>query len=373
MEFTIQKSDFLNALNLVKLALPTKAPKAILKSVFVTVEKGFLELRATDETIYISCKLPVNAKGNAQFCIDGLVTDLIPKLNDTDVKFKLTDKKLTISQGKRKHDFSLLDHNGFPEKIEVDNFQEIEVDHLLGALKRVYFVTKGGDKEYYHHFNFSDNYVIGGDGLRVVRVKGVNVSENITLNAKAIMDVLQYISDLSTIEVSFNSSPLPSALRGSTNNMTFEAIYSAFNEDYPSNANKAVETLLNSSFGYRVVFNKSQFKNMLDVCCTCANQAKNSNAKVYVNVSNNGTGIKFDVSIPDVTEFEDVLEPVEKEGENLQAIFDPINLTEMINTIQAENVELRFFNSDAKKPLPIMVLDPLNPNLTYIQATPIRN
>jgi DNA polymerase III subunit beta len=378
MEFSIDKSTFLNALNFVRLALPTKSPMPILKTVFLIVEESRIELRATDTITYISCKMSVEAKSIGTCCIDSLITDILPKFSDGEIKFKSNGEKMTISQSKRKHNFAIVNPENFPPKPEVENYNSLDAARIKDALSKSKFATQNvpEDAKVLEGFNFAfettedgevKQYIIGGNKKQVVKYEGIEFpGESVVIKSDPLMRVLAYVKDLDTLEMSFN--PKLSAIRGSFNTVDFEVMFSREAEDYPEGANRVVNSFLSYTPYFRVVFNKSEFQNMLDICGTF----QGSNRNYYVILSKNGgDGIKFSLNMPDVAEIEEIIEPLECEGGELEVPFHPVYLRDAVSQIESDKVELRFFSTESKQnpaQNSLMLKDPNNPNFTYMQA-----
>jgi len=374
MEFTVDKTNFLNALNLVKLALPSKTPMQILKSIMIIADDNQLVLRATDNTIDITAlNVKATVKKNGVVCIDGLIVSILPKFEDGEIKFKLKDDKLTISQGKRRETFTTLNPDNFPPKLSVDNYAEMDVDAFRTALSKLYFVTKVADKEILEEFYFNQErgYVIAADGFRALRYNSLSLpGQNLTINAKNLMDVLQYIRDLSKIEVSLNR-PV-SGIRGQSELMNFEACFAISEEEYSDAANRLFDDLLSITPAFRLILDKKGLSNILDTCSIYARQsASNYSKDYYVTLTKKGKDIEFTMSIPDTVNSENSMEILESEGEELEVMLHPLKVQELLNQFDSDKVEFRFFTNEDKPTIgenPVMILDSLNPQLTAIYA-----
>ena len=102
MLFTVDVDDLGPAYGLVSKAIPSRAVKEILKTVYLeAVEPDMLILRGTNQIIDVTATLKANVSKAGCCCLDPIMLDAALKFGG-EVKFSLK-KRLVVSRGKRRH------------------------------------------------------------------------------------------------------------------------------------------------------------------------------------------------------------------------------------------------------------------------------
>lgn len=373
MEFTISKSKLTTCLGMVKTAIPPKTTNPILKTVMLRVVDNKAIFRGTNTILDISVTIPIDVKSEGECCFDSVVLDIIQNFSDDDIKFKLKDNKLTVSQGKRRHNPLFSDTTEYPQKHECDNYIQYNPTEFLMALSRTSICTSTlVDRPVLQGFyiNPHENFIVTGDGDRVSLWENISLPGNITIpHSRIVMSILPYVANLGEngqFELSLGqwTGFKGTIIHDNENVMSWEIIFNSLAGDFPEVARKAVKDALSTPPKFKVISNKTSIRNILEICKVYSDRAYAEGRPNQVVLSSNGQGVKFSMNIPDLIEMEEHLE-AETEGEEFSIWFDPRMLLEAISQVQADDVELRFFGSK----VPFVLLDNQAPQFAYLQVS----
>lgn len=384
MKFEISKNKLLQATNMVKQAIALKTTNPILKTVFIQAEEGWITFRATNTISDIEVKIKAVIEKPGSCCVDSLVTDLLPTFEDgkyennlllNPVKISL-DKRLTISQGKRRHQPVYMDSATFPVKQEIKDYVEVNSEDklkLIEALQRLQTsVSTLADRPVLQGFHINPHlgFIIASDGNRVSLWEDIQVPGNITTPpARILIPVLSNLLTLSEndkLEMKFgvwSGFRAEQYLNGEPV-LKWEIIFNSLSGDYPPKARDSLKAAQEAQPHLKIIANKELLKNILTVCKMYSDRAYNEGKGDYqVVLSKNGKGVVFSMNIADLVEMEEPLE-CESEGEELEVWFLPGMLLESLTSVKSDKAELRFFGEKA----PFVLLDEATPQYSYLQV-----
>jgi len=140
MKFIVDRDIFYNTLNVVSKASAVRGIQPVLSNVLLeTVDNSELKLCATDMDLTIQIKIPaeISEKGSITLPAKKL-TEIISKLPNEKVNFKLESNTAEIKCGSSKFDIRGISSSEFPavEIPESDDYVEVEIEPLLKAVKQ---------------------------------------------------------------------------------------------------------------------------------------------------------------------------------------------------------------------------------------------
>lgn len=393
MEFQISKNRIVSGINLVKQAVANRTTKPILKTILVKVEEPWVILRATNTQIFIEVKVrPESIQSHGECCVDSLITNLLPTFEDgryedgklvNPVKFSLNEGKLTVRQGRRKHQPVYFPPDEFPVKPELDGYNDLTHEdriNLIQAFQRLNVsigVTE--DRRILQGFNINPhlNYIISGDGTRTTLRENITVSGNIaTLPARLVMPILSNLSSLSEsdkikIKIGSPVSGFKVEQYSSENLISeWEIIVNCLEGEFPEKPLTLIRETREAQPKLVVKTKKEKLRQILEICKVYSDRAYNEGSKAFYavleKVEDNpedmlDSPVTISMNVPDLVKMDEPL-VCESEGDTLRFLFHPGMMLEALNEVKTEDVELRFFGE--KKPF--LVLD--GSNFCYLQA-----
>ncbi|RJQ27295.1 hypothetical protein C4577_01635 [Candidatus Parcubacteria bacterium] len=389
MEFSVSKNKLLQATNLVKQAVATKATREILKTVYMKAEEGWLTSRGTDTNMYVSISIPLEVVEPGEVCIDSLVLNLLPTFADAHykedgqcsnpIKFKLgrgETKRLSISQGKSRHSPIYMDPAEFPKFPEVLEYSPISFEDkakLVQAFQRLQVsVSDLVDRRILQgfHVNPHSNYIITGDGNRISLMEGLTIPGNIgTPNAKMVMSVLSNISGLSAsdvLEVKFGNWTgfrAQQTLDGQVISK-WEVIINTLAGEFPTIALESIQNAKRARTKLEVLVDKKALDNALSVCKIYSDAATEAGKINYAKLAKTQDGVIFSMEIPELVS--DMVQPLDCEatGDDFEILLHPGTLLEALPTVKSEKVKLQFYGPR----LPFLMFDLEEEKYTYLQV-----
>lgn len=130
MKFTCQKSDIVQAVQIVMKAVAVKPQTPILAGIYMKAKENILTLQALDNEIGIICNIEANVEIPGEIVIVGhYVQDVIRRLPGTNVEFKYDDneRKIYIKSNRSKFSFLSMDAVDFPCISKFDSQHSFEI------------------------------------------------------------------------------------------------------------------------------------------------------------------------------------------------------------------------------------------------------
>lgn len=372
MQFTISKDKLNSCLNMVSMAIPPKTTNFILKNVFVEAKKEKVTFRGTNNILDISVTVQADVKEEGACCFDNMLSGVIQNFNNEDIKISLVNSKLTVSQGRRRHNPLHTSITNYPPKQKIKKYIEYDPAELLVALSRTAIcastlidvpTTQG------FFINPESKFIITSDGERVSIWENIDLPGKITIpHSKVVMPILSYVSALGESGKFELSLGQWTGFKGTvTHNdmgiISWEIIFNSLAGDYPDVSFKTIKNYTKIEPELKLIAEKLVIKNTLEICRTYSDRAYNEGRPHQVILSNNGQGIMLSMQIPDLIEMEEHLE-CEIDGGDFEYWLDPRFLLEAVNQVQSDKVELRFFDHTS----PFILKDSEVDNFTYLQV-----
>ncbi len=120
MKITVSKKEFSDALKIVSKALAVKSSTPILSGIYLSAAESCLEMQATDNTVGIIAKIPVNVEESGETVILGKkLFEVVTKLGGEIVTISTNENLVEISSEGTKFDLLTFNADDFP-KIKVE-------------------------------------------------------------------------------------------------------------------------------------------------------------------------------------------------------------------------------------------------------------
>ena len=120
MKFTVSKKEFADALKFVNKACAVKSNTPILSGIYLSAAESCLEIQATDNTVGIIAKIPVNVeKSGATVILGKKLFEVVTKLGGEIVTISTNENLVEISSEGTKFDLLTFNADDFP-KIKVE-------------------------------------------------------------------------------------------------------------------------------------------------------------------------------------------------------------------------------------------------------------
>ncbi len=381
MKFQVSKNKILQAVNIVKQAVANRTTNPILKTIlFEATEDGWLILRATNNILDISAQIKAEIEEPGKVCVSDLVIDLLPSFEDgkyedgklvNPVKFALTDKGLSVSQGKRKHRPVFMSPDEFPKKLEIEGYQQSEdLAQLIEAFQRLQVsvgVTEDRRILQGFHLNPHLNMMVTGDGTRVSLRENIKLPGNIANPpAKLIMSILSNLTGLGTndkLEIKTGGLVAFRASQFANDEvyLKWEIIINGLDGEFPTKPRELIQEALASPVKLMVKADKAVLSKILTICKVYSDRAFDEGKSTHVTLLKNSLGVVFSMHIPDLVEMEEPIE-CEYEGEDFKYLFHPGMALEALNGVKSEKVELKF----CEELKPFLIMD--GSEFVYLQA-----
>lgn len=374
MKFSGQKDSIVRALTLVKKAIPSKTTRSIFKNIFVeATDDNMIGFRATDGDFQIEVIISANVEVAGTCVVDSIICDLLDNFSsESDIKFSHS-KKLSVSQGKRRHNIATADVEEFPNKLEVSNYVSMPID-IADKFSKVSISVEthaGRDVLRGYYIDPGLGYIITTDGIRMCNFYYEDLKGDATiLPAIHIDSLLSSIKESDDLETSFGpQSGIKGAYYGKDKQfqMRWEAVINGISGEFPIIVHNTIEKLKNSDSKLVVITNKSDLLNVLAVANLYYDRAQGLSQHVVFSKDDDGVHLAMDIK--DLASMNEPLECQCEGVEEFEIWLSPKLLIDVIKVIDSDKVELRFVESEIKEKFKVMllVLDRDNPDFGYLQ------
>lgn len=372
MEFLMDKADVVKAYDFVKMSLPRKTLRPILKSVYISTSDGLVTFRTTDGISDSTAIFPADVKTEGTVCLSGDVMRLINYFSEGEVKFKQKDGKIVISQKSRKHSPPYMDPAEYPHPIKL-NYEKIEsIEEYLVFFRVATSIRtiQGNDVLECFHINPVLEMVCSADSFRSSVYKNVKFPGQIT-NVKSgyFLPALSFMNGLGgkvLYEGSFENWVGLSATvynDGDEFVCSYETKINTITGEFPPQAYEIVNNLNEKNPKVVIKCNKTDLMNVLEISSVYSQLAYGEGKNYSVKLSAIDGKILLSMAVKDIAEMEEKLTgDLETDGE-FHILFNPTMLLDDVKRAVGETITLQFY--DPKVPF---VLKDEDPNYTYVQV-----
>ena len=367
MEFMVDRDKVLACLSTVSRAVSSKAVNPILGTILIEAQEGKVTFRGVSSAAEVTMSCPADVTKEGACCVDAIVANLISSFDVGEIKFK-QGKRLSITQGKRRHQPVFVDPTDFPDKLVKEDYVPIDGKKFVNALTRCGIA--GGDVSGRpvlegYLIDPEQNFILAGDGSQIALYQDIElVGEKASPSIKALGGFLSTIGSGENLEVSFGAW---SGFRAEG----WEILVNSIEGEFPAIAKDAVLNTLAEEPPLKIKFSKSELERALGVCVLYSSRALKDGKQHHTVFSLKGGEASLSMDITDFSEMKEPLETFESEGlDEFEIWFSPKDLLEGIGQISAPTVEIRFFEPlpTNSLPRPFLVLDEADPNYTYLQV-----
>jgi len=142
MKFSIAQSEFLDALQVVSSAVPSRTTLPVLSNIFLEASEDKVEMRATDLDLAIATKARANVKDSGTLTVPAKkLFELVRKLPKEELKIEAKDLTLNVGSKSGRYKFLCIRPEEFPAlpKVEADSEISLEPDLLERLIRRTIY------------------------------------------------------------------------------------------------------------------------------------------------------------------------------------------------------------------------------------------
>lgn len=352
----------------------------------IQATEDWIILRGTNTQIYIEVFIkPDKVEELGSCCVDSLVTTLLPTFDEgkyegsnltNPVKFSLSDSKLSVSQGRRRHQPTYMSPEEFPKKPQLNDYQIISHQDkikLISALQRLgVSISTTDDRKILQGFHLNPHlsHAISGDGTRTTLVENLTIPGNITtIPARLILPILPNLNSLSEndkleVKLSSNLSGFKAEQYVQENLVSkWEIIVNGLDGEFPPKPMTIIKDSLTAEAKLKMVVEKEKLSRILEVAKVYSDRAYDEGSTyIYLIINKTPDEVLLQMNVPNLVNMDEPLDCDATGEENFKYMLHPGMVLEELNEIKTEKVELRFFGPL----LPFLILD--GSDFIYLQA-----
>ncbi|MGT2933616.1 DNA polymerase III subunit beta [Streptococcus catagoni] len=375
IQFSINRSLFIQALNATKRAISSKNAIPILSTIKIEVSQSDITLTGSNGQISIENTIPVTDE-NAGLLISStgsvlleanFFINIISSLPDLTLDFKeIEQHQVVLTSGKSEITLKGKDVEQYPrlQEVSTENPLILETKLLKSIISETAFAASVQESRPILtgvHISLQNNNefkAVATDSHRMSQRK-LNLEKNannfdVVIPSRSLREFTAvFTEDIETVEIFFS----PSQILFRSEHISF---YTRLLEgNYPD-----TDRLLINQFETEVVFNTQSLRYAMERAYLISNATQNGTVKLEINQEN----VRAHVNSPEVGKVNEELDTVEKSGEDLTISFNPTYLIESLKALKSETVRIRFIS-----PVRPFTLTPDDNEQDFIQLiTPVR-
>ncbi|RLV00648.1 DNA polymerase III subunit beta [Streptococcus iniae] len=375
IQFLINRSLFMQALNATKRAISTKNAIPILSTIKIDVNQADITLTGSNGQISIENTIPVSNE-NAGLLITStgsvlleanFFINIISSLPDISLEFKeIEQHQVVLTSGKSEITLKGKDVEQYPrlQEVSTDNPLILETKLLKSIIAETAFAASLQESRPILtgvHMILSQNNqfkAVATDShrmsQRLLTLEKSASDFDVVIPSKSLREFSSvFTDDIETVEIFFS----PSQILFRSEHISF---YTRLLEgNYPD-----TDRLLMNQFETEVVFNTQSLRHAMERAHLISNATQNGTVKLEIAEN----AITAHVNSPEVGKVNEELEIVEKSGEHLIISFNPTYLIEALKALKSDTVRIRFIS-----PVRPFTLTPGDDEEGFIQLiTPVR-
>lgn len=351
MNFTINKQDLLEHLNIITPLISRNSIKPILECLRIDLKGNKLNLTATDLSVTLLSDIIVNGKIDGFCLIEAKrLLSIVKKLPSKDIEIKKEDNKVRISSGKAKFDISISEnYNDFPripQTLTKNSFKINSIDFANYISKTVKSVSTDELRAVLTGVLFSLNEygltMVSTDSVKLVKIykEGIICGENkhtdIIIPTKALFLINNSIDENFNIDLFYEENYIQAKIGDIT-------IFSrVINGKYP-----AYQAIIPLNNDIKIVLDRQNLINIIDRVSLACNPLTRlvkvvfEEGKVTVMAEDSSSSSKAEET-----------ENINYSGETLSIGFNSTKLLDLLKTIDSKDV--LFEISSSSRPVLIM-------------------
>lgn len=375
IQFSINRSLFIQALNATKRAISSKNAIPVLSTIKIEVSSTDITLTGSNGQISIENTIPVSNENAGLLITDtgsilleaNFFINIISSLPDVTLDFKeIEQHQVVLTSGKSEITLKGKDVDQYPrlQEVSTDNPLVLETKLLKSLINETAFAASTQESRpiltgvHLTLSNHKDFKAVATDSHRMSQrllvLDKASTDFNVVIPSRSLREFSSvFTDDIETVEIFFS----PSQILFRSEHISF---YTRLLEgNYPD-----TDRLLMNQFETEAVFNTQSLRHAMERAHLISNATQNGTVKLEIAEN----GITAHVNSPEVGKVNEELETVEKAGSDLTISFNPTYLIEALKALKSETVRIRFVS-----PVRPFTLTPGDDQEGFVQLiTPVR-
>ena len=375
IQFSINKSFFLQALNATKRAISSKNAIPILSTIKIEVHAQHIILTGSNGQISIENTIPVsNENAGLLITSPGAVLleanffiNIISSLPDVSLDFTEIDHhQIVLTSGKSEITLKGKDVDLYPrlQEMTIENPLVLKTKLLKSIISETAFaaslqesrpILTGVDMVLSEQKEFK---AVATDSHRMsqrkLTLENTSANFNMVIPSKSLREFSAvFTDDIETVEVFFSDSQV-----------LFRSDYISFYTRLLEGNYPDTDRLLTNSFETEVTFNTAALRSAMERAYLISNATQNGTVKLEIT----SDSISSHVNSPEVGKVNEELDSISQSGSDLTISFNPTYLIEALKALKSETVMIRFIS-----PVRPFTLMPGDDTENFVQLiTPVR-
>lgn len=375
IQFSINKSFFLQALNATKRAISSKNAIPILSTIKIEVHAQHIILTGSNGQISIENTIPVsNENAGLLITSPGAVLleanffiNIISSLPDVSLDFTEIDHhQIVLTSGKSEITLKGKDVDLYPrlQEMTTENPLVLKTKLLKSIISETAFAASLQESRPILtgvHMVLSEQKefkAVATDSHRMsqrkLTLENTSANFNMVIPSKSLREFSAvFTDDIETVEVFFSDSQV-----------LFRSDYISFYTRLLEGNYPDTDRLLTNSFETEVTFNTAALRSAMERAYLISNATQNGTVKLEIT----SDSISSHVNSPEVGKVNEELDSISKSGSDLTISFNPTYLIEALKALKSETVMIRFIS-----PVRPFTLMPGDDTENFVQLiTPVR-
>ena len=375
IQFSINKSFFLQALNATKRAISSKNAIPILSTIKIEVHAQHIVLTGSNGQISIENTIPVsNENAGLLITSPGAVLleanffiNIISSLPDVSLDFTEIDHhQIVLTSGKSEITLKGKDVDLYPrlQEMTTENPLVLKTKLLKSIISETAFAASLQESRPILtgvHMVLSEQKefkAVATDSHRMsqrkLTLENTSANFNMVIPSKSLREFSAvFTDDIETVEVFFSDSQV-----------LFRSDYISFYTRLLEGNYPDTDRLLTNSFETEVTFNTAALRSAMERAYLISNATQNGTVKLEIT----SDSISSHVNSPEVGKVNEELDSISQSGSDLTISFNPTYLIEALKALKSETVMIRFISP--VRPFPLM---PGDDTENFVQLiTPVR-
>lgn len=375
IQFSINKSFFLQALNATKRAISSKNAIPILSTIKIEVHAQHIILTGSNGQISIENTIPVsNENAGLLITSPGAVLleanffiNIISSLPDVSLDFTEIDHhQIVLTSGKSEITLKGKDVELYPrlQEMTTENPLVLKTKLLKSIISETAFAASLQESRPILtgvHMVLSEQKefkAVATDSHRMsqrkLTLENTSANFNMVIPSKSLREFSAvFTDDIETVEVFFSDSQV-----------LFRSDYISFYTRLLEGNYPDTDRLLTNSFETEVTFNTAALRSAMERAYLISNATQNGTVKLEIT----SDSISSHVNSPEVGKVNEELDSISQSGSDLTISFNPTYLIEALKALKSETVMIRFIS-----PVRPFTLMPGDDTENFVQLiTPVR-
>lgn len=375
IQFSINKSFFLQALNATKRAISSKNAIPILSTIKIEVHAQHIVLTGSNGQISIENTIPVsNENAGLLITSPGAVLleanffiNIISSLPDVSLDFtEINHHQIVLTSGKSEITLKGKDVDLYPrlQEMTTENPLVLKTKLLKSIISETAFAASLQESRPILtgvHMVLSEQKefkAVATDSHRMsqrkLTLENTSANFNMVIPSKSLREFSAvFTDDIETVEVFFSDSQV-----------LFRSDYISFYTRLLEGNYPDTDRLLTNSFETEVIFNTAALRSAMERAYLISNATQNGTVKLEIT----SDSISSHVNSPEVGKVNEELDSISQSGSDLTISFNPTYLIEALKALKSETVMIRFIS-----PVRPFTLMPGDDTENFVQLiTPVR-